>query len=337
MAAAPPEPAPGDRGGALSAVGRAAVVAGPGRVEMARQEAVAPGPGEVVVAVEGCGVCGSHLPVWQGRPWFDYPLEPGAPGHEGWGRVEAVGGGSDEVAHGARVAFLSDHAFAEAVVVPADRLVPLPALLDGQAFPGEALGCGFNAAARSGFAPGQTVAVVGAGFLGAVVVWAAAAAGARVIAISRRPFALEVARAMGADETVSLDDPDVVLRTVSDLTDGRLCDVAVEAVGLQAPLDLAGALTAVRGRLVIAGFHQDGPRTVDLQLWNWRGLDVVNAHERDPEVSLSGIRAAVAAVESGGFDPSLLTTHRFPLDRLGAAMDAMVDRPDGFLKAWVQP
>ena len=37
-------------------------------------------------------------------------------------------------------------------------------------------------------------------------------------------------------------------------------------------------LTRVRGRLVVAGYHQDGPRQVDMQLWNWRGLDVINAH-----------------------------------------------------------
>jgi threonine dehydrogenase-like Zn-dependent dehydrogenase len=318
------------------------VLAGPGRVELVRREAVEPGPDQVVVAVEGCGVCGSNLPVWQGRPWFDYPLAPGVPGHEGWGHVEAVGdaiGGATVggPAVGTRVAFLADDAFGEKVVVPARHLVALPARLDGVAFPGEALGCGFNAAARSGFAPGQTVAVVGVGLIGAVIVWAAAAAGARVIAISRRPFALDVARAMGAAETIPLGERGAVVGAVAELTDGRMCDVAVEAVGLQEPLDLAGELTRVRGRLVVAGFHQDGSRTVDLQLWNWRGIDVVNAHERDPEAYLTGIRAAVAATESGGFDPAVLSTHRFPLDRLGPALDAMVERPDGFLKAWVEP
>jgi threonine dehydrogenase-like Zn-dependent dehydrogenase len=235
------------------------------------------------------------------------------------------------------VAFLADEAFAEKVVVPAAHLVSLPQQLDGVAFPGEALGCGFNAAARSGFGPGQTVAVVGVGFIGAVIVWAAAAAGARVIAVSRRRFALDVARAMGASETVLLADRAAVVAAVAELTDARMCDVAVEAVGMQEPLDLAGELTRVRGRLVVAGFHQDGPRTVDLQLWNWRGIDVVNAHERDREVSLAGIRAAVAATESGGFDPALLSTHSFGLDRLASALDAMVERPDGFLKAWVHP
>ena len=294
-----------------------------------------PPSGHITVDVEGCGVCGSNLPAWQGRPWFEYPMDPGAPGHEAWGHVTEVGDGVDGSAVGDRVAMLADRAFADAAVVSADEVVALPSGLADSPFPGEALGCGFNVAQRSGFGPGQTVCVVGIGFLGAVVVARAAAAGATVVAVSRRPFSLEIARAMGASVTLAMDDADVVVDSVSQLTGGRLCDVVVEAVGTQTPLDLAGRLTRERGRLVIAGFHQDGARTVDLQLWNWRGLDVVNAHERDPKVALAGIAAAASAVASGSFDPSILYTHRYPLDRLGDAMDAMVRRPDGFLKALV--
>ncbi len=141
---------------------------------------------------------------------------------------------------------------------------------------------------------------------------------------------------MGAKETVALGDPGQVVHEVTGLTGGDLCDVVVEAVGTQEPLDLCGELTRVRGRLVIAGFHQDGSRTVDLQLWNWRGIDVVNAHERDPEVALEGIRSAAAAVAAGSFDPTPLYTS-FPLDRLDQAMDAVAERPDRFLKALVCP
>jgi threonine dehydrogenase-like Zn-dependent dehydrogenase len=285
--------------------------------------------------VEGCGVCGSNLPVWEGRPWFDYPLAAGAPGHEGWGYVDAVGDGAD-AAVGARVAFLCDNAFADVVEVPAQHLVRLPRELDDQPFPGEALGSGFNVAARSRFAAGQLVCVVGAGFLGAVVIACAAAAGAEVIAVSRRHFALDVATAMGAKETVAMKDAHSVVNELSALTGGRLCDVVVEAVGAQEPLNLAGELTGEGGRLVIAGFHQDGPRTVDVQLWNWRGIDVINAHERDPSVRLRGIGQAAAAVADGALDPNPLYTHSYPLERLAEAMNAMAERPDGFLKALVR-
>src|SRR5690606_12707045 len=90
----------------------AAVVTAPGTVTLAQTELIEPGPLQVRVRLDGCGVCGSNLPVWEGRDWFTYPLEPGAPGHEGWGVVDAVGDGVDTVRVGDRVAALSYHAYA---------------------------------------------------------------------------------------------------------------------------------------------------------------------------------------------------------------------------------
>jgi threonine dehydrogenase-like Zn-dependent dehydrogenase len=190
---------------------------------------------------------------------------------------------------------------------------------------------------RSRIERGQTVAIVGIGFLGALLTRLATNAGARVIAISRRPFSLDVARDMGAAEAIPMDDHGAIVGQVKELTGGVFCDRVVEAVGKQWPLDLAAELTRERGRLVVAGYHQDGPRQVNMWLWNWRGLDVVNAHERDPEAYLRGMREAVDAVASGRLDPDPLYTHRFPLGRLGEALDATRDRPDGFLKALVTP
>jgi NADPH2:quinone reductase len=213
-------------------------------------------------------------------------------------------------------------------------VVRLPAALGDQAFPGEAIGCAFNVFRRSAIRRGDTVAVIGIGFLGAIVTWLAHEAGARVIAIGRRPFAREVAVRYGADEVVTLDDHRRVVEAVGALTGGALCDVVLEVVGEQGPLDLAAELTRERGRLVIAGYHQD-PRQVNLQLWNWRGLDVINAHERDPAIYVDGIRAAADAVASGLDLRPLYTS--FPLDDAGAAFVAMEERPPGFLKALVIP
>ena len=100
-------------------------------------------------------------------------------------------------------------------------------------------------------------------------------------------------------------------------------------------LDLAAELTAERGKLIIAGYHQDGPRQVNMWLWNWRGIDVINAHERDPSAYVEGIREAIEAVASGRLDPTLLYTHRYSLERLGEALDATRDKPDNFVKALV--
>jgi threonine dehydrogenase-like Zn-dependent dehydrogenase len=314
---------------------RSAVIRRAGRVEMVEVALPEPGPREIRVALEGCGVCGSDLPVWEGRSWFDYPRDPGAPGHEGWGRVDAVGDEVTEPAVGDRVALLGYRSYADYDVAPADRAVVLPHRLDDQPFPGEPLACAVNAFQRAGVNAGDTVAVVGVGFLGALLVALAASAGARVIAISRRPTAREIAGWMGASEQLALDD--AAIPRVHELTCGALCDVVIEAAGTQATLDLAAPLTRERGRLVIAGYHQDGPRQVDMQLWNWRGLDVVNAHERDPEVYVRGMRQAAQLVADGRIDPRPLYTHHVPLARLGDAFQMMRDRPQGFVKVLVSP
>lgn len=316
---------------------RAAVITAPGTAQIADVPTPEPGPGEVLVELEGCGICGSDLPVWQGRPWFEYPRAPGAPGHEGWGRVAALGEGVRDLSEGDRVAALCFASDAEYDVASADAVVALPPQLDGEPFPGEALGCAMNVARRSEFAPGQTVAVIGIGFLGALLVQLAARAGARVIAVSRRPYALDVARDMGAEHTLGLSGDTDVVAAIEELTDGGLCERVVEVTGHQGPLDLASKLVRVRGRLVIAGYHQDGIRTVDMGMWNWRGIDVINAHERDRATYVRGMQEAADAVAIGWLDPQPLYTHTFALARIGDAFATALDRPDGFLKALVRP
>jgi len=276
---------------------RAAVLTGPGRAIVERAPAPEPGPGEVLVRVEGCGVCGSSLPLWQGRPWFAYPGEPGAPGHEAWGRTD----------DGRRVTGLSLHGFAERTVMHEDELVELPPELDGIPFPGEALGCAVNVVRRAGVRAGEEVAIVGMGFLGTAAARICELRGAAVTPVRR-----------------------------GERPDGPFPRV-IEAAGTQEALDVASGLVAPNGLLAIAGFHQDGPRRIDLQSWNWRGLDVVNAHERDPQRVVAGIREAVSLAASKRLDVEPLVTHRFGLDGIGAAFEAASRRESGFLKAVVCP
>lgn len=314
----------------------ASVIEAPRTARLHEVERPSPGAAQVLVAMQGCGVCASSIPVWQGRTWFSYPLAPGEPGHEGWGRIEALGPGVQDLAVGQRVAVLSQRAHAQFDVADASAVVPLPEALGDGAFPGEPLGCAMNIFERSDIRAGQTVAIVGAGFLGALLTQLAVHAGARVIAVSRRPFALDVARQAGAHHLVSMADAGAAERTVAALTAGAGCERVIEAVGLQAALDLASQLVAERGRLVIAGYHQDGLRHVNMQQWNWRGIDVINAHERDPARYIEGMRSAVARVTEGALTPSRFLTHRFGLDDLSHALAMADERPDGFLKGWVQ-
>ena len=316
---------------------RAAVLTGPGLFDVREVDRPEPGPGQVRVRLEGCGVCASNLTPWAGPDWMRFPTEPGGLGHEGWGTIDAVGEGVEGLTIGDRVATIFSRSYAEHDVGDADAVIRLPAALANQPFPGEPLGCAMNIFRRSDIRAGDTVAIIGIGFLGAILTRLATDAGARVIAITRRAFALDVARRMGAADLIAMEDHFAIIEEVKALTGGVFCDRVIEAVGKQWPLDLAGELTRERGRLVIAGYHQDGPRQVNMQLWNWRGLDVINAHERDPAIYMQGMRDALDAVASGRLDPSPLYTHRYPLERLGEALDATRDRPPGFMKALVTP
>ncbi len=314
---------------------QSAVITAPGRVELRSVRIPEPGPTQVRVRMEGCGVCGSNIPVWEGRPWFTYPLESGSPGHEGWGIIDTVGDDVVGLREGERVSVLSFHAFAEYDLAEAAAVVPIPEEMKAMPCPGEPLGCAMNVFKRSEILPGQTIAVIGIGFLGALVTSMAAQAGAKVIAISRRPFALQVAAALGAWETIRMDDHWRIIEEVREITDNQLCDTVIESVGLQWPLDLAAEITCERGRLVVAGYHQDGPRQVNMQLWNWRGLDVINAHERDPAVYTQGTREAISAIHEGRLRPQSLFTHCFHLNELSGAFAAMQSRPETFMKAYL--
>jgi threonine dehydrogenase-like Zn-dependent dehydrogenase len=314
---------------------QACVIAGPRQAALQDAPMPQPGPGQVLLRLEGSGVCASSLPLWEGREWFSYPQPAGAPGHEGWGRVAALGEGVTGLQTGDRVAALTYRAHAEYDLADAGSVVRLPESLRAASVPGEPLGCACNIFERSLIERGQTVAIVGIGFLGALLTQMAVHAGARVIALSRRGFSLDFARASGASHTIEMDDHYRVLEQVKQLTDGRWCERVIEATGLEWPLQLASEMTAERGRLVIAGYHQDGMRQVNVQLWNWRGIDVINAHERDPKRYVEGMRRAVQWMEAGILDPEPLYTHRLPLDRLSEALELTRTRPDGFMKALV--
>ncbi len=293
-------------------------------------------PDEVLVQIEGCGVCASNIPPFEGREWFSYPMEAGQLGHESWGRIVQTGADVKDLREGQRVSMLSNHAYAEFDKASQSAVVALPESLDETPFPGEPLGCALNIFARSGIKSGDTVAIVGIGFLGALLTQLAKRAGATVYAIGRRQFSLDFARQFGADETIEMDDHWRIIETAKNLTGGRFCDVVVEAVGKEWPLNLAAELCRERGRLIVAGYHQDGLRNVNMQLWGWRGLDVINAHERDEAVYTRGISNAAEAVAKSELDPSSLYTHVLPLEQLGEALTLTRARPDGFMKALIE-
>ncbi|WP_235940069.1 Gfo/Idh/MocA family oxidoreductase [Salipiger sp. PrR007] len=313
----------------------AAQVIGPGQVRMVHKPLPWPDAGQVRVRLEGCGICASNLVPWSGPAWQSYPLAPGELGHEAWGWIDAVGIGVDPAREGERVAVFGTHGFASHEVVPEDAALPVPKALEGKPVPAEPLACALSIFRMARIGRGDRVVIIGVGFLGAMLTRMATDAGAAVIALSRRQESLDLAREQGAATTALLGDEAEVHAAVDALTDGQGCDVAVECTGSQEPLDIAARLLRESGRLVIAGYHQEGPRQVDMQLWNWRALEIVNAHVRDRSTVLETMREAMDLWSEGAIDPSSLLTHVYPLERLSDGLDAARDKPPRFVKGLV--
>jgi threonine dehydrogenase-like Zn-dependent dehydrogenase len=316
---------------------RAAVLLGGSKSRVDRVPIPPLRPTDVLVRLEGTGVCVSNVPMWEGRECFQYPSEPGAPGHEGWGVVECVGDAVTATAPGRRVALLSSRSYAQYDITDQGSVVELPSELDDVAVPGEPVACAVNVCDRAAIKPGTWVVIIGIGFLGAVLTRLASLAGARVLAISRRAFALALAEEFGAAVTVGFEQQDEAFDVVRAHVGDELAPVVIEAVGTQSALDLATRVAGTHARLVIAGYHQDGSRTVDMQQWNWKGLDVINAHERNASRCMSGMREAARLMRDRLLDLSPLLTERFALSELDTAFRLSIDRPAGFVKAIVDP
>jgi threonine dehydrogenase-like Zn-dependent dehydrogenase len=312
---------------------RSAILIEPRRFHIDSLDTPEPGTGEVRIRVRGCGVCGSDMGPWKGIPGLSYPMQPGAPGHEVFGTVESVGPCVEGLGAGQPVTALTYRAYSEYDLAQADSVVPLPETLAGRAVLGEPVACAVNVMRRSGVREGDTVVLLGTGFLGTLLLQLLRRERpGRVVAVSRCPRRWMdggLAERFGVDEVLTYDD-DVCGRAGG-------ADVVIEATGKQGPLDLATNLVRVRGRLIVAGYHQDGPRTVNMQLWNWRGIDVVNAHERDPAVYRSGMEEGVRLLAAGDLDLDPLITHTFPLADINQAFRMTEERPEGFLKSVVLP
>ena len=119
--------------------------------------------------------------------------------------------------------------------------------------------------------------------------------------------------------------------------DGRLTNQQLaDLVGLSAS-QCSRRRMRLEEEKVIAGYHADGPRTVNMQSWNWKGIDVINAHERKPGVFVDALRQALGLVALRKLDPSALSTHVLPLERAAEAFALAEARPAGFVKAVIRP
>jgi NADPH2:quinone reductase len=148
---------------------RSAILLEPRRFTVGSLDTPAPGEGEVLLKIRGCGVCGSDMGPWKGIQGLEYPMKPGAPGHEVFGTVEALGAGVDRLKAGDLVTALTYRAYSEYYVARAADIVPLPPALAGRVVLGEPVACAVNVSHRAGVKEGDVVVLLGTGFLGALM------------------------------------------------------------------------------------------------------------------------------------------------------------------------
>ncbi len=338
----------------------AAVLREPGRLELVERPVPEPGPGEALVEVGACAICGSDFHLIDGHvKRARYPV---VPGHELMGVVAALGPGAEGAEVGARVCvenhahcgrchfcrmgrvnlcddsrsigMNADGGYSRHVVVPARLLLPLPdALDDAAAAVMQTLGTGYHVVTnRTRLEAGESVAILGMGPVGLCALAAAKRAGARVLAIDAVEERLRVAGEMGADETIdaSRDDP---VAAVRGLTEGRGADAALEVVGGAQTRTMTQAVEMARkgGRIVVVGaFSVDVPLPLERVQHLEKEIIGSRGHPGTFEVCID-----LAA--RGELNVKPMISHEIPLSMVHRGIDMMRGRTDGAVKVVLMP
>jgi NADPH2:quinone reductase len=218
-----------------------------------------PGPGEVRVRVRHVGV--NFIDTYLRAGSYDPGTLPARAGKEGAGRVDAVGSGVRDLAAGDRVAFFdAPGTYAEAVVIPAARAIPVPLdLADRQAaaLPLQGLTARYLTHEIRPLATGDTVLIhAAAGGVGHLAVQMAKLAGAVVLATCSTEEKASRASDLGADHVIRYDRVDFA-DEVLEITGGRGVDVAIDGVGKATFVDTVRA-TRIRGHVIFFG-QSSGP------------------------------------------------------------------------------
>jgi len=290
-----------------------------------------PGPGEVVVSVKAASVNFPDVLVIQNK-YQVKPTLPFSPGAELAGIVKSTGKGVTNVKPGDPViGFAAYGAFAEQCVVPAARLVPMPAGMDFRTAAAFLLAYGTSHHAlcnRAATKPGESLLVLGAaGGVGLAAVEIGKILGLRVIACASSAGKLAICREHGADETIDYVREDLRAR-IKDLTGGKGVDVIYDPVGGPST-EAALRSSAWRARLLVIGFAGGDIPKLPLNLPLLMERSIVGVYwgewsHRNPGEFAAAVRELSAWYAEGRVKPRVSET--FPLARAAEALALMAAR-----------
>ncbi len=286
-----------------------------------------PGKGEARVRIRAAGVSFVDVLVAMGG-YQVKPAVPFVPGSEFAGVVEAVGEGVDETRVGERVmgsAFGA--AIAEAAVVPADILEPIPAGLsfeEAAVFPASYLTSYYALVDRAGITAGETVLVLGAaGATGYAAIQVAKAFGARVIASASTNEKRALALTGGADVAIDSNAPDW-RDQVKAANNGKGVDIVFDPVGDRFTEPAFRSL-GWNGRHLVVGFAAGQIAKVPANLALLKGASLVGVDVRqmtifEPETARRDRKAIAALAAEGKLRPSIGMV--YPIEDFAAAFEA---------------
>jgi NADPH2:quinone reductase len=290
-----------------------------------------PSPGEVRIRVRAAGVNFPDVLIIQ-KKYQVQPALPFTPGSEGAGEVISVGAGVTSVKPGDRVIVYSGvGSFAEEIIAPAEKVVPMPAGLSFEVAAAFTLTYGTSWHAvrdRAALKPGETMLVLGAaGGVGLSAVEIGKAIGARVIAAASTDEKLAVCREHGADATINYEKEDL-REAIKRETGGKGPDVIYDPVGGKFA-EPAFRSIGWRGRYLVIGFANGQIPALPLNLMLLKGASVVGVFwgeftKREPAANAAGMAEMLGWLAQGKLRPHISGTYR--LDQVAQALNDMSAR-----------
>lgn len=318
-----------------------------------------PGPGEVVVAVKACGVCGSDLTIIHGGLKTALPRTLG---HEIAGTVAELGEDCKSTAVGSRVVIYIargcgrcgpcrsgeefcctegserigvtlDGGFAEYVLVPEANLIPLPDTLSFEvgAVLTDAVATCLHALEDVGkLVPGEVVAIFGVGGLATAAIQIVKMHGCRVLAISRSTAKRALALSLGADEAIAGGETEDVVRAIRAQTSGLGADVALQLVADPEVDSQAIASLATFGRAILVGFTSKSFTTDSLGMI-LKQLTITGSRG----MTRDNIRRAIHLAQTGAISLEPLLQAQRPLSQINEVIEEF--RAGKLLRAIIKP
>ena len=287
--------------------------------------------GQVVVDVKAAGVSFPDVLIVQGKYQFQPPF-PFSPGGEIAGVISEVGEGVVDWKVGDRViAMTGNGGIAEKVVAFEMTLMPLPETMDfkdGAAFPLN-YGTTYHALKQRGqLQPGETLLVTGAGGgVGTTAIEIGKAMGAKVIAAASTEEKLEIAKNLGADETINYSDGELKEK-VKALTDGLGADVIYDPIGGDIFLQCMRCVNW-KGRVLVIGFASGPIPEVPTNLALLKGCSIVGVFwgrftGAEPEENSKNFNELFALHAEGKLKPQI--TKSYSLDDAAEAISSLENR-----------